>query len=113
MANFVFVYITNPSKEEARRIAKHLLDKKLIACGNIFPISSLYRWEGNIAEENEFVLIAKTSETNFEEVRREVEKIHPYTTPCIVKIPVYSNKKYFDWLKSEIKEGGNLSGLYI
>jgi len=104
MTNFVFAYITNPSKQEARKIAKHLLDKKLIACANIFPISSLYWWKGKIADENEFVLIAKTSKTNFEKVKNEVEKIHSYTIPCIVKIPVSSNKKYFDWLKSEIKE---------
>lgn len=105
MANFVFIYITNPSKEEARKIAKHLLDKKLIACANIYSgINSLYPWEGKIADEEEFILIAKTLESNFEKVKNEVEKIHSYSIPCIVKIPVSSNKKYFDWLKSKIKE---------
>lgn len=104
MSDFVFVYITNPSEEKARKIAKHLLNKKLIACANIFPISSLYWWKEKIADEKEFVLIAKTSKANFEKVEKEVEKIHPYKIPCIIKIPVSSNKKYFDWLKSEIKE---------
>ncbi|MBZ9572838.1 divalent-cation tolerance protein CutA [Patescibacteria group bacterium] len=102
--NFVFVYITNPTKEEARKIAKHLLEKKLIACANIFPINSLYWWEGKIADESEFVLIAKTTEENFGKVKKEVEKIHSYTIPCIVRISVSSNKKYFDWLKGAIKE---------
>jgi periplasmic divalent cation tolerance protein len=105
MTNFVLVYITNSSKEEARKIAKHLVGKKLIACANIFgPINSIYPWKGKIADETEFVLIVKTSEANFGKVKSEVEKIHSYTIPCIVKIPVSSNKKYFDWLKSEIKE---------
>jgi periplasmic divalent cation tolerance protein len=102
--NFILVYITNPTIEEARKIAKHLLEKKLIACANIFPITSLYWWEGKIADEKEFVLIAKTSEDNYEKVKNEVEKIHSYSTPCIIKIPVSSNKKYFDWLKTEIKK---------
>jgi len=101
--DFIFIYITNPSKEEARKIAKYLLKKKLIACGNIFPINSLYWWEGEIADENEFVLIAKTMEANFEKVKNEVEKIHSYAVPCVIKIPVSSNKKYFDWLRSEVK----------
>jgi len=104
MNNFVFVYITNPSKEEATEIAKHLLKKRLIACANIFPINSMYWWESKIAEEEEFILIAKTIEGNFEKLKKEVEKIHPYSIPCIVKIPVSSNEKYFEWLKNEIKE---------
>lgn len=104
MNNFIFIYITNPSLEEAKKIAKHLLEKKLVACTNIFPINSLYWWEGKIADENEFVTIAKTTEENFEKVKTEVEKIHPYTIPCITKIPVSSNEKFFNWLKSEIKE---------
>ncbi len=102
--NFVFVYITNPTKKEAKKIAKHLLEKRLIACANIFPISSLCWWKGKIADENEFVLIAKTIKANFEKVKKEVEKIHSYKIPCIIKISVSSNKKYLDWLKKEIKK---------
>lgn len=104
MNDFIYIYITNPTKEEARSIVKHLLDKKLIACGNIWgPINSLYGWKDEFTDEEEFVLIAKTTEDKWEEVKDEVEKIHSYTIPCIVKIPVSSNKKYFDWLKGEIK----------
>lgn len=99
---FILIYITNPTKEKAVELAKHLLEKKLIACGNIFPINSLYWWEGKIADDSEFVLIAKTLEKNFSKVKSEVEKIHPYSVPCIIKIPVSSNKKYFNWLKNEV-----------
>ena len=63
--NFIFIYITNPTKDEAKMIAKHLLEKKLIACANIFPINSLYWWKDKIADENEFALIVKTTEENF------------------------------------------------
>jgi len=101
MSNFVFIYITNPSEEKAKEIAKHLIGKKLIACGNIFPINSLYKWKGKLEDEKEFVLLAKTIEKNFEKVKQEIEKIHPYDVPCIVKIPVNSNEKYFEWVKKE------------
>lgn len=103
MNNFIFIYITNSSKEEARKIARHLLTKKLIACANIHPeVESLYPWKGKMTEEKEVILIAKTLEKNFEKVKSEVEKIHSYSTPCIIKISVSSNEKYFEWLKGEI-----------
>lgn len=101
---FIFIYITNPTKKEAIKIAKFLLKKRLIACANIFPIKSLYWWRNRIADDNEFVLIAKTTAKNFGKIKKEVEKIHPYKIPCIVKIPVSSNKKYFDWFKKEVKK---------
>lgn len=102
--NFIFIYITNPTEEEAKKIANHLLGKRLVACANIFPIKSMYWWKGKIADESEFVLIAKTTEANFEKVKNEVERIHSYKIPCIVKIPVSANGKYFKWLKGEVKE---------
>ena len=100
--NLIFIYITNPTKEEARKIAKHLLEKKLIACGNIFESNSLYNWEGKLADENEFVLITKTTEDKFEDVRKEVESIHSYEVPCIIKLPVTANDKYSDWMKEQL-----------
>ena len=101
--NFIFIYITASTKKEAKKIATHLLKKRLIACANIFPINSLYWWENKIVDENEVVLIAKTKESNFKKVKSEVEKIHSYTIPCIIKFPVNANRKYLDWIKSEIK----------
>jgi periplasmic divalent cation tolerance protein len=102
--NFIFIYITNPTRQEAKKIAKHLLKKRLIACANIFPIGSFYWRENKISEDKEFILIAKTIEKNYGKVKEEVEKTHSYSIPCIVKIPVSSNKKYFDWLGREIEK---------
>ena len=103
MSGLILIYITNPSEEKAKEIAKHLIEKKLIACGNILASSSLYKWKGNLEDEKEFVLLAKTTEEKFDKVKEEVKKIHPYDIPCIVKIPVNSNEKYFEWVKGEIK----------
>jgi periplasmic divalent cation tolerance protein len=98
----IFIYITNPTKEVAKKIARYLLKKRLIACANIFSIDSLYWWEGKICSGKEFVLIAKTFEKNFEKVKEEVEKIHPYSVPCVTKIFVKPNKKYLNWLAKEL-----------
>lgn len=105
MDDFIFIYITNPTKAEARKIAKHLLKKKLIACANIHgPVNSLYPWQGKLTDEEEYILIVKTSPSYWERVKREVEKIHSYTVPCIVKISVSSNRKYSKWLKGELRD---------
>lgn len=97
--NLVFVYITSPDKKTAEKISLHLLKKKLIACANFFPSESFYWWKGKVKKEKEVILITKTTGGNFEKIKREVEEIHPYSVPCIVKIPVSSNKKFFFWLK--------------
>ncbi len=104
MGDVFFVYITNPSKKEARRIAKHLLEKRLIASANIFPIESMYRWEGKITEGSEYVLLAKTLDEKTKSLEDEVKKIHPYKIPCIAKIQASSNKDFFEWLKGEVKK---------
>lgn len=98
----IFVYITNPSRKKAKEIARHLLGEKLIACANIFKAESLYRWRGKIAEESEYVLIVKTLNKNFVRIKKETEKIHPYSIPCIIKLPAEANEKYFKWMKNEI-----------
>ncbi len=103
MGDFIFIYVTAPSEEEAKKVAKHLLERRLVACANIFPISSLYWWEGRIQDEKEFVLILKTKELNYEKVKEEIETIHSYSIPCITKISVGPNEKYAEWLKNQIK----------
>jgi len=106
--SLIFVYITNPNKKEAKSIAKYLLSKKLIACVNIYSnINSLYPWKGKLADETEVILIAKTIDKNYQEIKQEVKKIHSYTIPCIMKIPVEANKEYADWLKSELRDSGS------
>ncbi len=101
MNKLILVYITNPSKEEAGKIAKHLIGKKLIACANIYDnVASIYPWEGSLVEEKEAILIAKSVPEKFEAIKEEVKKIHSYTTPCIIKIPVEPNNEYSDWVKS-------------
>jgi periplasmic divalent cation tolerance protein len=100
---FVFIYITNPNKKEAERISSHLVNERLIACANIFPISSIYWWKGKIEKAKEYVLVAKTREENFEKVKKEVERLHPYKIPCITKIAVEANEKFEQWIKEEVK----------
>jgi len=99
----ILVYITNPTKKWAEKIAKVLLKKRLIVCSNIFEIESFYWWRRKIEKAEEFVLIGKTIEKKYKKIKKEVEKIHPYEVPCVLKIKAEANKGYLNWLKSEIK----------
>jgi periplasmic divalent cation tolerance protein len=103
MGELILLYVTNPSKEEAERIARQLLDRKLIACANIFPITSIYRWEGRVAKESEYVLLAKTVKEKLGQTEKEIKKVHPYKIPCIIKISAEANKEYSDWVCGETR----------
>lgn len=99
---FIAVYITNESKEAAQLLADVLLDSRLIACANIFPMASAYLWQGNIAKEDEWVAIVKTTKRNWQKLKDKVTKIHPYDVPCIMKIDVEANKAYEDWVRASV-----------
>ncbi len=104
---FIFVYITCQDLDEARKIARHLLEKKLIACANIFPVRSLFWWEGKIEECNEFVMIVKTKAEKFKELREEVKKIHSYSVPCICSFVVEEgNREFLDWIDKTVEHEG-------
>jgi periplasmic divalent cation tolerance protein len=105
LKEITFVYITNPDKKTAKKIASILLEKRLIACGNLYNIESMYWWEGKINDEPEVVLIAKTTADKFDDVKNVVEANHPYSVPCVIQIPVNkSNKSYKNWILDETKE---------
>ena len=97
-----FVYITNPTYDTAREIARTLLEKRLISCANIYPITSLYWWEGKISEEGEVVVIGKTIVSKYAAVREAVELSHPYKIPCVIKLMVEANPSYHSWLIDQV-----------
>lgn len=100
---FSFLYVTAGTEQEAKKIAQLLLRKKLIACANIFPIQSLYRWQGKIKEEREVVVILKTLSSKANKVKTEIEKIHSYSIPCITEMGVKPNEKYGKWLEEQVQ----------
>ncbi len=100
---FVFLYVTTSSQKEAERIAKALLEEKLIACVNILPSISLYRWIGKIEKKREYILLLKTKEKYSTKIKEEIKKIHSYEIPCITKIKVLPNKEFANWIEKEVK----------
>jgi periplasmic divalent cation tolerance protein len=73
----------------------------MIACVNYFPIQSAYWRKWQIETGNEIVSLLKTKSSNREKVKKEIEDIHPYETPCIIKIALEANQAYEDWIHKE------------
>ena len=101
---YFLIYITTSKISESERIAKILLEEKLVACNNIIPqINSLYLWKGEIEEDNESLLIAKTIDDKVHQVIKRVEEIHSYETPCILQLEVKKGSEaYLEWMENEL-----------
>jgi periplasmic divalent cation tolerance protein len=106
--SFIAVYITHESEDAAKTMVDQLVEKKIIACGNLFPITSAYRWEGAICNESEWISLVKTQSKHWEPLKTWVENKHPYDVPCIMKIEVEANDSYENWIV-EMTEAANFS----
>lgn len=102
MSDISMVYITLPSEEKAKEIARMLLEKHLIACATMWPCHSMYWWDSAIQNDQEYIMLAKTTAEKFEQLKKEVSHIHPYQVPCIVKIDATANTPYAQWVRDEI-----------
>jgi periplasmic divalent cation tolerance protein len=91
---------TAPSVEEAHTIANALVDGRLAACVNIVPqVESIYRWEGKVESATELLLVIKTTEERWPEVRDKILGIHSYATPeCICFEVADGSQAYFEWI---------------
>ncbi len=103
--SFRIVLITCGSREEAEKISKILVEKKLAACVNILSnVKSYFWWEGKIDEADEHLLIIKTKAEKIKELIERVKKIHSYSVPEIISLPILEgNKEYLKWIGDSLK----------
>ena len=95
--------ITAPDLETATGIARALVEEHLVACVNLVPgIRSIYRWEGNIEEDAEVLLVVKTRADRADALVDRVAELHPYELPEVVMLPaVGGSLAYLDWVRGE------------
>lgn len=99
----IFIYVTTANEKEAKAIATLLLEKKLIACANFFPIKSMYSWEGKTRCDSEVVLLLKTLEGKYLSIVKEITEIHSYEVPCISKFEATANTEFGKWVREMVK----------
>ena len=105
MSSILFVYVTVPSEDEARRIAHAVVTDRLAACANIYPaVRSVYHWQGKLEEAQEVSLILKTRASLYPALETRVKELHSYQTPCITAMPVtHIQADYMQWILDETK----------
>jgi periplasmic divalent cation tolerance protein len=104
MTNKKLVLSTAGSKEEAQKIARLLVERLLAACVNIVAVESIYRWEGEVEQAQEWLLVVKTTEEAFERVRAAIEELHSYGVPECISISVEDGSAvYLQWISDSVK----------
>jgi periplasmic divalent cation tolerance protein len=91
--------------EEAKRIARALVSERLAACANvILGVSSVYWWEGQVQEEQEAMLVIKTTAARVNALETRLVELHPYDVPELLSIPVTGGyPPYLAWVSSEVE----------
>ena len=100
---YCIIQSTTANEEEAKKIARHLVEKKLIACCSIIPtVTSIYRWKDEITEDNEVLMIMKTKAELYSKVEKEIKKLHSYEVHEIICIPINAgSKEYLNWIDEQ------------
>jgi len=96
-----FLITTTVNKRScAQKLAQMLVDSRLAACVQMAPISSTYRWRGEVANEEEILIMIKTSAKLYQAVEKAIRENHPYEVPEIICIPIVNGfQPYLEWVK--------------
>lgn len=99
----LIVFTNLPDRESAMKLARELVEKRLAACVNVLgDITSIYRWQGRVANETEVAVMIKTREAVYAAVEAAITALHPYELPEIVAVPVVRGlPAYLQWVVAE------------
>jgi len=105
MDNTYSVIITTyEHKQEAEALARMLVDERLAACVQMFPIESVYFWKDQVRDGAETVLFIKTKTVLYDQIEAKIKDHHPYEVPEIIQIPITAGlPEYLDWIDDSTK----------
>ena len=99
---YCVLYSTVETQEEADKIANLLLETRAVACVQMIPIVSMYRWKGKVERANEILLSIKTTDALYPRVEELIRQNHSYEVPQIVKLPITAGlQEYLNWISEE------------
>ena len=101
----LMIFVTCPDEPEAARLARHVVAEGLAACGNIVPaIRSIYRWEGQVQDDGESLLILKSSAEQYEALEKMIADQHPYDVPEVLALPIERGLPgYLQWMAEGLR----------
>src|SRR5680860_526232 len=89
MPDYIQVQTSAGSEQEAERISTALVERRLAACVQVSgPVSSRYRWQGEVEHEREWLCVAKTEAGRYDEIEAAIRELHSYDEPEIVATPI-------------------------
>lgn len=102
-ADVMMAYVTASSRAEAVMIGRALVEERLAACANVFDgMTSIYRWDGKLHDEDEAVLVLKTTAARLAALTARIKELHSYELPCVAAWPITEgNAPYLDWVRGE------------
>ena len=105
MIEHIVALSTLGSEEEAVRLAKTLVERRLVACVNVLPgVRSFYRWEGRLADDREVFLIMKTRSERWEALSAAIAELHPYDVPELISLPLHGGAaSYLSWVDASTR----------
>lgn len=105
MTDICLVLVMAPDAEAAGELARRLVEERLAACGNIVPaVRSIYRWQGSVQDENEALLLLKTTRLLLAELSARVRELHPYEVPEVIAVPVVAGlDEYLTWVRASTR----------
>ena len=104
-ARYGVVLVTAASKQEAETIAHALIEAKLAACVSLLPVQSIYTWQGQVHQEDEWQLLIKSDLTLFTELEAKVRAVHSYEVPEIIALPILAGSKpYLTWITEQVRD---------
>ncbi len=108
MTDKIIVLTNTGSREEARRIARALVDRKLAACVNVVPgVESTYRWQEKVETAAEWMLLIKTVRGKFDSVRQAIRELHSYDLPECISFPIgEGSTDYLEWIGKSVNSLG-------
>ncbi len=95
------VYVTFPDRDTARKIGASVIEDELAACVTFWPAGSMYRWEGEVVQEEEELAFFKTTPEREDALVEKIEEEHPYDVPCVLPLDVDGAlRPYADWVEA-------------
>lgn len=106
MSGEIVILCTCGSPEEAEKVARHLLEKRVAGCVSMVPgVRSFYWWQGAVESASEHLLLIKSSAELFAEVERAIREVHSYEVPEVLALPVLEGAAdYLKWLRSNLRK---------
>lgn len=96
----IIIQTTCPTKEEAEKIVKVLINEKLVACVQLSEIDSFYNWDNQFCSDKETLLNIKTRKKHFKKIKSKIKELHSYDVPEIIQLDISnSSKKYLKFIK--------------